>query len=95
MREKLFIGEKIKVEYDSQSSTIKSFIWNNTEYKITEILSTWQDWKFSDALSGKHTWIQRHHRNYFKVKTDTEEVFEIYLDRKGNRRDWILLAKIK
>ncbi|MBC7320326.1 hypothetical protein H5T89_06745 [bacterium] len=89
-----FICEKIKVIYDQENFTIKGFIWRDKEYKIIEILSTWQDWKFPSSLSGKRTWLQRHHRNYFIVKTETNEVFEIYLDRKGNRREWILLKII-
>ncbi|MCX7795615.1 MAG: DUF6504 family protein [bacterium] len=86
-----FICEKIEVIYDRENLTIKGFIWRNREYKVLEILSAWQDWKFPSSLSGKRTWLQRHHRNYFVVKTDTSEVFQIYLDRKGNKREWILL----
>lgn len=89
-----FICERIKVNYNPQGFGIESFIWRGKEYIIKEIISSWQDWKFSNALSGKRTWLQRHHRNYFVVKTDTNEVFELYLDRKGNKRDWILLKKI-
>ncbi|HHV81449.1 TPA: hypothetical protein GXX44_07195 [bacterium] len=89
-----FICEKIKVNYNPQGFDIKSFVWRNREYIIREIISTWQDWKFPDTLSGKRTWLQRYHRNYFVVKTDTDEVFELYLDRKGNRRDWVLLKKL-
>jgi hypothetical protein len=90
---KLFICEKIEVEYDTQNLSIKSFVWKDKEYKITEILSAWQDWNFSEALAGKRTWIQRHHRNYFRVKTSNGEVFELYMDRKGNKKEWILLKK--
>ncbi len=89
-----FICEKIKVTYDREDFLIKGFIWRDKEYKIIEIISTWQDWKFSSSLSSKRTWLQRHHRNYFIVKTDTAEIFQIYLDRKGNKREWILLKKL-
>lgn len=89
-----FICEKIEVIYDQENFTIKSFTWKGKEYKIIEILSTWQDWKFPSSLAGKHTWLQRWHRNYFVIKTDTNEVFEIYLDRKGGKREWILLKKL-
>jgi hypothetical protein len=29
----------------------------------------------------KHKWIQRHHRNYFRVRTTSDEAYEIYYDR--------------
>jgi len=89
-----FICEKIEVIYDQEDFTIRGFIWRNREYRIVEIISAWQDWKFPSSLAGKRTWLQRHHRNYFTVKTDTSEIFEIYLDRKGNKREWILSKKL-
>lgn len=60
-----FICEKIEVIYDQDAFTIKGFIWRDREYRVVEILSAYQDWGFPSSLSGKRTWLQRHHRNYF------------------------------
>lgn len=75
-----FVGEKITV---TTTGTIKqpvSFHWRDREYQVTAILASWFDWGFSPGAKQKD-WRTRRHRNYFRVRTDSGLVCEIYLDR--------------
>ncbi|MEW6687262.1 MAG: DUF6504 family protein [Candidatus Edwardsbacteria bacterium] len=81
-----FICEKIKVQKDEDAINPTSFRWRDKEYRIIEIERKWQD--FGYALGRppkKQSWRARHHRNYYRVKTESGERFEIYFDR-GTKR---------
>ncbi|KPL04338.1 MAG: hypothetical protein AMJ90_01165 [candidate division Zixibacteria bacterium SM23_73_2] len=90
-----FISEKIEVTKDEKLRTPVSFLWRGKEYKIKEVTESRADWGFSKGAPKKKSWRLRHHRNYYKVKTDRGEIFEIYLDRKDKKNEeWILYQKI-
>ena len=88
----MFIHKEIEVELDKDYQPT-AFLWNGKRYEIEEVLNFRQDWGFGKAAPKKKNWRLRHHRNYYKVKTKDGEVFEFYLDRKGGRREWVLLKK--
>jgi hypothetical protein len=92
-----FLSEKIQVTIDKAKRAPASFVWNKKEYIISEIIAAWHDWGFSEGASKARTWRLRHHRNYYRVQTSGDEVFEIYLDRKSKREEgeWFLYQKIK
>ncbi|NLI98599.1 hypothetical protein GX441_08080 [bacterium] len=90
-----FVGEKIKVETMEDEPVPVSFIWAKKSFCVTEIIKSWQDHSFSEASPKRRTWLMRRHRNVFLVKTSSDEVFEIYLDRGAGRRDWYLYKKLK
>ncbi|MDI6840543.1 MAG: DUF6504 family protein [bacterium] len=88
-----FVGNPIIVTYNSDKLKPTSFTWKDREYKITEIIDSYQDFKFSPTAPNKKNWKLRRHRNYWVVKTDDGTKFKIYLDRAGRKREWILFSK--
>ncbi len=86
----MFVSEAIKVTRDKKDNTPVEFFWRGQRKQITRIISTWQDWGFSEGVF-KAGWRQRHHRNYFKVECNDNKVYEIYLDRKTEDKPiWVL-----
>lgn len=93
-----FIGKEIKVAVEGEVQSPVSFRLDGREYKITEIINEWSDHGFGKSVTGKRKWWQRHHRNYYRVKTDSVDIFEIYFDRGVNnrypeRRKWFASRK--
>ena len=90
-----FIGQKIDVTTDGTIKEPMSFNWKNRGYDIAEILLSWMDWGFPQG-SSQHDWKNRRHRNYYRVRTTSDNIFEIYHDRgpSGNTDDWYLFQQI-
>ena len=91
-----FFCSPIEVETDDKTLYPRTFRWQGKTYTITEVTDSWHDWGFGSSNLRARNWRLRHHRNYFMVKTDTNEVFKIYCDRgtkKEAPRVWILLTK--
>ena len=76
-----FFGRQIEVTTGGDVKTPASFRLDNREYIITEVLESWPDYGFGKSSAGRKRWWQRHHRNYFRVKTASGETYEIYYDR--------------
>ncbi len=75
-----FFGQQISVERDAQTREPISFSFKDETHDVVQIMTSWQDYGFpSDGR--KHTWRQRHHRNYYRVQTSEGRNFEIYYDR--------------
>jgi hypothetical protein len=89
-----FIGEKIEVKTDTVEPHPISFQWRGRQYVIQQIIRAWQDHGFSQASPKKRTWKLRHHRNVYRVLTDSGEKFEIYLERGSGRRIWYLYTQL-
>ena len=81
-----FIGREVSVKTEDEKGVPVSFVLEKQEHKIAEILESWPDYGFGRKVSGQTKWWQRHHRFYYKVKTDTGETYEIYSDRKVSTR---------
>jgi len=92
-----FIGEPIDVVYDQPPALAKkpscpnAFHWRNQTYPIVEIVSQWQDFERKDRMQQNmrpgHAAGARVRgsggvgRFYFRVRTETGQVFELYYDR--------------
>ena len=88
-------SEKIEVECEGEPSRPVSFRWNDEEFAIEQILRTWQDWGFPRGSPRRKNWRLRRHRNYFRVRTAGDRVFEIYMDRKTPEPTWVLYRELK
>lgn len=88
-----FIDEKIEVRYDKKKCIPISFTWKEKEYIIKEIIRMCQDWGFPSSAPSRKNWRMRRHRNYYLVRTESDEIYEIYLDRSEKKRTWILYMK--
>ena len=90
-----FFGREIEVTVSGEVKVPVSFRLGELEYVITEILESWPDYGFGSNTLRRKRWWQRHHRNYYRVKTTGGEIFEIYYDRGTNLsrpefKKWIL-----
>ena len=96
MKSTQFYCEPIQVETGDKLYLPAAFSWRGNRYLVLEVMESWQDWGFGGTETRKKSWWLRHHRNYFLVRTDGNEVFKIYCDRgtkMGARRQWILLTR--
>ena len=94
-----FFGQEIRVTLSGQLRIPVSFRLNDCKYEIEEILDSWQDYGFGRAPLRRRRWRNRHHRNYYQVKTGTGEVFEIYHERgtsleQAQKGKWYLHRKL-
>ena len=76
-----FFGQEIKVTVSAKVKVPVSFHLGDQEYIIGDIIQAWHDYGFGKASLHHENWRQRHHRNYYRVKTTEDETFEIYHDR--------------
>ena len=76
-----FFGQEIQVKVDGEVRHPVSFSLGGKDYAIGDVLATWADYGFGNAPLSHKRWWQRHHRNYYRVRTTEGEVFEIYYDR--------------
>ncbi|MBN1461246.1 MAG: hypothetical protein JXA57_17090 [Armatimonadetes bacterium] len=92
-----FISEPIEVRFgahrgfEKRPACPEAFVWRDETHRITELLSEWQDHSrrgkmahnmrpsHLETASKKGSWgVGRH---YFRVRTGSGRVFEIYYDR--------------
>lgn len=94
-----FIGQEIKVSLSGELRIPVSFRFDARTYQIEEILDCWQDYGFGRAAPRRRRWWNRHHRNYYRVKTDSGEVYELYHERgtsleQAQKGKWFLSHKL-
>lgn len=75
-----FFGQIIEVERDADTREPLAFSFKDERHTIAVIMTYWQDHGFPND-GRKHTWRQRRHRNYYRVRTNEGRDFEIYYDR--------------
>jgi hypothetical protein len=89
------------------------FVWEARAYRMTAILKEWHDYKLhgkseifyakeqgsyrAKAADRQGTWGTG--RDYYRVRTDTGEVFDIYYDRTpggpgGRKGNWFLYQQV-
>ena len=94
-----FIGRDIEVTTGGDIREPVSFTLDGTEHAVVEVLESWPDYGFGNAPRKRTHWWQRHHRNYYRVKTTQGEIFEIYYDRGTSlahpeRKKWFLTRQL-
>lgn len=90
------ISESIRVETASPTGGVRdpvAFTWRGRRYEVRKLLTVWTDAGFG-AGEVTRTWYRWRHRNYYRVEADDGEVYELYLDRSGSRRDWVLARRL-
>ena len=94
-----FFSREIKVTVSGEIKVPTSFRLDEHEYVISEIVGAWSDHGFGLSPLRRKKWWQRHHRNYYRVKTIQGEIFEMYYDRGTNlehpeRKKWFLCRQL-
>ncbi len=92
-----FISEAITVEFDTPPTIEKTppcperFVWREETYTVAEVISEWQDFRRRGRMSRnmrptnlaktaqRGSWGVG--RFFFRVKTESGQVFDIYYDR--------------
>ena len=110
-----FIDEPIEVEYDHPPALEKKpgcpnrFVWQGTTYHIVAMVKEWHDYRRRGRMaqnmredhlaiaSSRGSWGVG--RDYYRVRVDTGQVFDIYYDRapKGNAQrkgGWMLYREM-
>ncbi len=89
-----FYSEPIDVVFTSRPRQPASFVWRGREYKVAAVEAAWQD-HGCGTLSPRHAnWRLRRHRNYYRVRTDDGRLYDLYLDRSGGKRTWMLYREL-
>ena len=90
-----FIDQAIEVRTAGEPAQPVAFDWQGTSYDVADILHQWFDWGFG-AGTPRRTWRTRRHRTYFRLRTTSDEVFEMYADRgTGSQRPvWYLYQRL-
>lgn len=79
--EERFFGKQIDVATEGDVLRPVSFVLDGEEYLVQHIMASWADYGFGEGPRRKHRWWERHHRNYYRVRTTSGRTFEIYHDR--------------
>jgi len=111
-----FLDQPIEPIFDTHPALEKSpdcpngFIWDEKMYRIIEMLSSWVDFKrrgrMARNMQPQHAAVASSRgslnvgRFYFRVVTDTEQVFDIYYDRAMKNVDdrkgqWLLYRELR
>ncbi|MGE5224063.1 MAG: DUF6504 family protein [Omnitrophica WOR_2 bacterium] len=96
-RPKRFIEEQIEVQYDQAPLLEKipgppdGFTWREQHYRVSVVLKEWHDYRrrgrMARNMQPQHAEVASHRGSwgvgldYYRVKTDTGQIFDIYYDR--------------
>jgi hypothetical protein len=110
-----FINEMIDACYDSPPALEKKpgspdrIVWRDEQYRIVEVLSEWHDYKRRGRMARnmkpehaarakvKGSWGVG--QDYYRIKTETDRIFDIYYDRAPKDSDhrkgqWFLYREL-
>jgi hypothetical protein len=92
-----FLDQPIQVLFDMPPAREKTpdcpngFIWEDKTYRVTEMLSVWSDFKrrgkMARNMRPEHAAVAAGRgslnvgRFYFRVRVDSNQIFDIYYDR--------------
>jgi uncharacterized protein DUF6504 len=111
-----FYDDPVKPIFDTPQIREKTpecpngFIWNDKTYRVTEMLSAWSDFarrgKMAKNMRPAHAAVASSRgslnvgRFYFRVRVDTDQVFDIYYDRAMKSLDdrkgqWVMYRELE
>ncbi len=109
-----FYGEPIEPlyqippTYEKKPDCPDGFVWRVATYRVTTLLAEWADFerrgRMARNMQPQHARVASNRgslgvgRFYFRVRTDTSQVFEIYYDRAIKDADhrkgsWVLVGE--
>lgn len=111
-----FLDHPIEVLFDTPPVREKTpdcpngFIWNDKTYRVLEMLSAWSDFKrrgkMARNMRPEHATVAASRgslnvgRFYFRVRVDTNQIFDIYYDRAMKNVDerkgqWLIYRELE
>ena len=92
----MLISERIEVEMEETELAMKvpaAFVWDGTRYEIERILYFRSDTGFGAQTRVKALFTLSH-RNCYRVEASDGHIYDIYLDRSGHKREWVLRQRV-
>jgi hypothetical protein len=91
-----FVGETVRVSWVQEIGYKRptAIALSGGDLAVQEVLMKWEDHGFGQSPPKKRPWYLRRHRTYYRVKTGTGRVFELYLDRGAPKETWVLVKEI-
>jgi hypothetical protein len=95
-----FVDREIVVEAgEDEPDRPKAFRLGKRRYEVAEVVSTWRDQELGAPTGFDRSWRDRHQRTYLRVKTAEGDLFDIFFDmagrRKQGRRRWVLHRRLR
>jgi hypothetical protein len=111
-----FLDQPIEPVFDTPPAREKSpdcpsgFVWEEKTYRVVEMISSWSDFtrrgKMARNMRPAHAAVAANRgslnvgRFYFRVRTDTDQIFDIYYDRAMKNVDdrkgqWFLYREMR
>ena len=111
-----FLDQPIEVTFDTPPAREKvpdcpnGFIWEGKTYRVIEMLSAWTDFarrgRYAKNMQPAHATVASRRgslnvgRYYFRVKVDSNQIFDIYYDRAMKNVDdrkgqWLVYREMK
>ncbi len=110
-----FLNEPIEPHFDNPPLLEKipgrpdGFTWRGKEYRVVELLQEWHDYRrrgrMARNMQPQHAEVASHRGSwgvgvdYFRVRTDSGQIFDIYYDRApkdASRRkgEWFIYREV-
>ena len=111
-----FINEPIEACYHTPPKLEKKsgcpdwFVWRNEEFMVDELISEWHDYqrkgrmarnmKTTHAATAERRGSWGVGQDYYRIKTDGDQIFDIYYDRSPRSADqrkgeWFVYREMK
>ncbi len=87
-----FIRKEVTVTLDEGEERLpRSFKLGGKEYQVAEVLASWQDHGYSGLPAagrrrGQAGWQGGTQRQFFRIRTEEGDVFEVYVEAPAGRR---------
>lgn len=82
-----FLGKEISVTLgEGEVRQPHAFRLGPNSYKVKEVMATWLDNAYGGVPARKRGWQDRPERQFYRVRTEDGEVFELYVDTPGGRK---------
>ena len=90
-----FMDREIEVEATEEAPRRPvAFKVGGRRYVVADVLSTWGD----EAPGAARDWRQRHHRTFYRLRTEEGDLFDVYYDwsesRRHHRDRWVLHRRL-
>jgi len=82
-----FLGKEISVTLgEGEVRQPSAFKLGPKSYKVKEVMATWLDNAYGSLPARGRGWQDRPERQFYRVRTDDGDVFELYVDTPGGRK---------
>jgi len=90
-----FMDREIEVEAaEDAPRRPAAFKIGGRRYVVADVLNTWDD----EAPGAARDWRQRHHRTFYRLRTEEGDLFDVYYDwsesRRHHRDRWVLHRRL-